>query len=62
MVTLITLHLTPEGDRTRVHVEYARTALDPAINAHVQQLSDVDANAGPEWEEQVNECLKKFKK
>jgi hypothetical protein len=58
MVTLITLRLTPEGARTRVHVEYDRTALDADLNAHVLQMADADGNAGPEWEQQVNDCLK----
>jgi hypothetical protein len=57
MVTLITLRLTPEGNRTRVHVEYDRTALDPDLNGHVEQMADADSKAGPEWEQQVNSCL-----
>jgi len=57
MVTLITLRLTPEGDRTRVHVGYDRTALDADLNAHVEQMAAADGKAGPEWEQQVNSCL-----
>jgi hypothetical protein len=57
MVTLITLRLTPEGDRTRVVVRYERTALDTELNAHVEQMAAADGNAGPEWEKQVNDFL-----
>jgi hypothetical protein len=60
MVTLITLRLTPEGERTRVHVEYDRTALDADLNGHVEQMADADGKSGPEWEQQVNDCLKKI--
>lgn len=57
MVTLITLQLTPEGNRTHVAVEYDRTALSPELNAHVQRMAEADAKAGPEWEKQVNDYL-----
>lgn len=58
MVTLITLTVTPEGQQTRVAVEYARTALNPDANDLVQQQADKDATEGPEWEKQINDHLK----
>lgn len=61
MVTLITLRLTPEGERTRVEVEYDRTALSAELNAHVEQMADGDAKAGPEWEQQIDRYLAKQK-
>jgi hypothetical protein len=57
VATLITLHLTPEGARTRVEVTYARTALDAQANAHVEQLGAEDGQAGSEWEQQINDYL-----
>ena len=62
MVTLITLQLTPEGNRTHVTVEYDRTALDAQLNAHVEQMADADGKAGPEWEQQIDEYLEKTKR
>lgn len=58
MVTLITLRLTAEGARTRVEVKYERTALDAELNAHVEEMAEADAKAGPEWEKQVNQYLR----
>jgi hypothetical protein len=58
LATLITIQLTPEGVKTRVEVEYARTALSAEGNTRVQQMAEEDRNAGPEWEAQVNGYLK----
>ncbi|HKS80269.1 MAG TPA: hypothetical protein VJR23_02085 [Candidatus Acidoferrales bacterium] len=60
MVTLITLRLTAEGARTRVEVKYERTALDAGLNVHVEEMAEADGNAGPEWEQQVNNWLGRF--
>ena len=59
LTTLITLHLRPDGARTRVEVTYARTALNPYANPRVQRLADGDRKAGPEWERQINDYLRK---
>jgi hypothetical protein len=57
LVTVITLRLTPEGEKTQVEVEYDRTALSPETDAHVRHLAEGDRRAGPEWEGQVNGYL-----
>jgi hypothetical protein len=57
LVTLITLQLTPEGNKTRVEVEYERTALSAEADAHVRHLAEGDRTSGPEWEKQVNGYL-----
>ena len=59
LVTLITLQLTPEGEKTRVEVEYDRTALNAEADAHVRHLADGVRASGPEWEKQVNGYLRK---
>ena len=59
LVTLITLQLTPEGEKTRVEVEYDRTALNAEADAHVRHLAEGDRASGPEWEKQVNGYLRK---
>ena len=61
LATVITLRLMPEGNETRVEVEYDRTALNAEADAHVQQMAEQDRNAGPEWEREMNEYLKKHK-
>jgi hypothetical protein len=61
LVTLITLQLTPDGDKTRAEVEYERTALSAEANAHVRHMAEGDRTSGPEWEKQVNEYLEKRK-
>lgn len=58
LVTVITLKLTPQGEQTRVEVEYDRTALDAEADAHVRHLAEGDRRSGPEWEKQVNGWLK----
>lgn len=59
LVTVITLRLTPEGDKTQVEVEYDRTALSAEVDAHVRHMAEQDRTAGPEWEKQVNEYLER---
>ncbi len=59
LTTLITVQLTPEGDRTRVAVEYERTALSAEADAHVKHLAERDRDAGPEWEKQINDYLRR---
>jgi hypothetical protein len=59
LVTVITIRLTPDGKQTRVEVAYDRTSLSAEGDAHVRQMAEQDHKAGPEWEEQVNEYLKK---
>lgn len=57
LVTVIDLQLTPEGQQTKVDVQYTRTALSPDADAHVRHLAKGDAKSGPEWEKQVNGYL-----
>lgn len=57
MVTVITLHIGPRGRQSHVTVIYERTALDSAANDDVRRLAELDANAGPEWAQQINACL-----
>jgi hypothetical protein len=59
VATMITLRLTPLGERTRVEVTYQRTALDARANGRVLQMSAADRVAGPEWEQQINDYLRK---
>jgi hypothetical protein len=59
MVTVITLKLTPEGEKTRVEVEYDRTALRAEADGHVRHMAEGDRGSGPDWEKQVNGWLEK---
>lgn len=59
MVTVITLKLVPEKNRTRVEVRYDRTSLSADSDMAVQHFAEEDHKAGPEWEEQVNAYLQK---
>ena len=59
MVTMITLKLTPEGNRTQVEVEYDRTALSEEGDVDVRQMGEQDRRSGPDWAKQVNEYLDK---
>ena len=61
LVTLITLKLIPEGNQTKVQVEYDRTALSAETEPHVQHLAEQDRKSGPEWEAQINDYLDKNK-
>jgi len=58
LATLITLQLTAEGEKTRVEVEYERTALTADADEQVRLMAEKDRAAGPEWEGQVNGYLK----
>jgi hypothetical protein len=57
LVTVVTLNLTPQGQQTKVQVEYDRTALSTDADAHVRHLAEGDGTSGPEWEKQVNGYL-----
>jgi hypothetical protein len=57
LVTVITLQLRPEGDRTQVEVEYDRTALSAEGDAHVRHMAEGDRTSGPKWEKRLNEYL-----
>lgn len=59
LATVITLKLTPTGQKTNVEVQYDRTSLSPDADAHVLHMADGDRRSGPEWEQQVNEYLAK---
>jgi hypothetical protein len=57
LVTLITIRMTPEGERTRVAVRYDQTALSAEGDEHVRRMAAQRANAGPEWEKMINDYL-----
>lgn len=59
LVTLITLQLTQERDKTRVEVEYERTALSAEADGHVRRMAEQDHTAGADWEKQIHGYLKK---
>ena len=59
LVTVITIRMTPAWNATHVAVEYDRTALSAEAGSHVRQLAENDRKSGPEWEEQINDFLKK---
>lgn len=61
MTTVITVSLKPEGNQTNVEVKYDRTALNAEADTHVRRLAKQDRQAGPDWEAQINEYLKKRK-
>jgi hypothetical protein len=58
LVAVITLRLTPQGGETHVEVEYDRTGLVSDANAQVQERALQDHVAGPQWEKQIDDCLK----
>jgi hypothetical protein len=58
MVTVITLHLTPQNEQTKVDVAYDRTSLTADADEHVQHMAAGDRQSGPEWEKQVNDYLR----
>ena len=62
MATLITLRLTPAGDRTHVAVTYERTALSAETDELVRHAAESDRGSGHEWEEAVNGYLKQAKR
>jgi hypothetical protein len=57
LVTVITLRLTPDGKRTRVEVEYDRTALTAEADSHLRHMAEGDRTSGPDWEQHVNGYL-----
>jgi hypothetical protein len=59
LAAMITIRLTPEGNQTRIEVEYERTALSAEADAHVRHLAEQDRASGPDWEKQVNGYLQK---
>lgn len=59
LVTVITIRISPEGNATRVEVQYERTALSPEADGHVKHLRKQDRNADTEWEKQIEEYLEK---
>jgi hypothetical protein len=61
LVTVITLELTAEGEKTQVEVEYDRTALSAEADGHVRHMAERDRRSGPEWEKQVNGWLREKK-
>ncbi len=59
LLTVITIRMTPQVDKTHVAVEYDRTALNAQGNDHVRQLAEHDSKSGPEWQGQINGWLAK---
>jgi hypothetical protein len=57
VATVVSLRLTPIGNTTAVAVTYERTALREAARDVVGHMAERDANAGPEWEHQINAYL-----
>jgi hypothetical protein len=61
MVTVITLRLTQQDNKTRVDAEYQRTALGAEADAHVRHMGEGDRNSGPDWERRVNGYLREVR-
>lgn len=59
LTTVVTLQLTPSGQKTKVEVRYDRTSLSADADTHVLHMADGDRRSGPEWEQQVNDYLAK---
>lgn len=59
LVTVITLNVEADEQRTRVDVEYDRTSLVPEADAQVEEMAKQDRTSGPEWEKQINDWLLK---
>jgi len=57
VATVIGVQLSRAGDATKVQVRYERTALSAQANEIVQGMARRDAQAGPEWEHQINAYL-----
>jgi hypothetical protein len=57
VVTVISLHLTPDGNSTAIDVLYERTALSAAANEWVKDTARRDRVAGGEWSRQINTYL-----
>jgi hypothetical protein len=58
VATLISLHLLPQGEATRVAVTYERTALSEAAAEQVRMLAEQDKAAGEEWSRQIDGHLR----
>lgn len=58
MVTTIDVALEPDGAGTRARVTYTRTALSPAADEHVGELSRADAIKGPQWHDAIAALLR----
>lgn len=58
MTTLITLRLRERGKTTDVQVRYERTSLSQSADERVRERARHDAQAGPEWAEQIASALK----
>ena len=58
VATVVDVKLTSEGpELTRTDVTYLRTALDPAANQDVKNMSEHDAISGPEWQQAIAALL-----
>jgi hypothetical protein len=57
VATVVSLQFAPIGNTTRVAVTYERTALREGARDVVRRMAERDANAGPEWERQINAYL-----
>lgn len=57
-VSVIDVRLTaPDASHTAVEVTYARTALDAAHNARVEDLGAQDRTSGPDWQKGIEAAL-----
>lgn len=62
MVTVIDVRFASSGaNGTAVNVVYTRTAVTPEGNEHVKAMSEGDRNAGPEWQQAIDEHLAQLK-
>ena len=61
MVTVITIQLSPAGERTKVDVRYDRTALSPEADEHVRRMGDPDPQAADWWSKRINGYLARQK-
>jgi hypothetical protein len=58
LVTTVDVALTSHSpSRTAVHVNYTRTALNPAANHDVLSRGESDRTSGPIWQEQIESAL-----
>lgn len=62
MVTAIDVRFKPvDANSTAVNVTYARTAITPQGNEHVEAMSEGDKTAGKDWEQSIEEYLARSK-
>ena len=59
LVTLIDIHVRPDGDGSKATIVYGRTALTREANSHVEQMGKSDASSGQHWETAINAALAK---